>query len=158
MADDCVPTAGWLAPDTTYYDESVVPADGSRHAKAHFNLGLLLEAEHAVTGDKAGAEAAYRAAIAADPQHTDAHYNLGVVLNERGDKAGAEAAYRAAIAADPQLAQAHCNLGVIMGERGDLAGAARLFAAALKVDPSHAGAKANLQQALRMLQEERREA
>ena len=32
------------------------------------------------------------------------------------------------------------------------------FAAALKIDPSNADAKANLQQALRMLKEERREA
>jgi tetratricopeptide (TPR) repeat protein len=69
-----------------------------------------------------------------------------------------EASYRAAIAADPQLADAHYNLGNLLGRRGDLAGAARLFAAALKIDPTDAGAKANLQLALRMLQEERREA
>ena len=36
-----------------------------------------------------------------------------------------------------------------------LATAARLFAAALKIDPSNDSAKANLQQALRMLKEER---
>ena len=75
--------------------------------------------------------------------------------SERGDKAGAEAAYRAAIAADPQHANAHISLGAVLGGCGDHAGAARLFAAALKIDPSHAGAKANLQQALRMLKDER---
>jgi tetratricopeptide (TPR) repeat protein len=129
---------------------AAIAADPQK-ADAHSNLGVLLSER----GDKAGAEAAYRAAIAADPQKADAHSNLGVLLNERGDKAGAEAAYRAVIAADPQHAAAHCNLGVVLGERGDLAGAARLFAAAFKIDPSIASAKANLQQALRMLKDER---
>uniref|UniRef100_A0A6C0BXT2 Uncharacterized protein n=1 Tax=viral metagenome TaxID=1070528 RepID=A0A6C0BXT2_9ZZZZ len=44
-------------------------------------------------GDKAGAESAYRTAIASDPTHAEAHYNLGNLLDARGDKAGAEAAY-----------------------------------------------------------------
>ena len=52
----------------------------------------------------------------------------------------------------------HCNLGALLAECGNLAVAARLFAAALKIDPSDASATANLQQALRMLKEERREA
>ena len=49
-----------------------------------------------------GAEAAYRAAIAADPGYAIAHYNLGLLLEtELKDFDGAEAAYRTAIAADP---------------------------------------------------------
>ena len=37
-----------------------------------------------------GAEAAYRAAIAADPGHSDAHFNLGILLKkERRDIDGA---------------------------------------------------------------------
>ena len=69
------------------------------------DLNLLNE-----RGNKAGAEAAFRAAIAADPQctqHANAHGKLGVLLMQRGDKAGGEAALRAAIAADPQHASAH---------------------------------------------------
>jgi tetratricopeptide (TPR) repeat protein len=122
-----------------------VKPSNPQFAQAHSNLGKLLDER----GDKAGAEAAYRAAIAADPQQADAHYNLGALLDERGDKAGAETAYRTAIAAGPEHGSAHCNLGVILFQREDLAGAARLFAAALKIDPSHANAKANLQRVLR---------
>ena len=47
---------------------------------AHFNLGILLGTER---GDIDGAEAAYRAAIAADPRHANAHRNLGTLLWQR---------------------------------------------------------------------------
>ena len=73
-----------------------------------------------------GAEAAYRAAIAADPGHIDAHTNLGFLLeNERKDFDGAEAAYRAAIAADPEHALAHNNLSSLLAHvRGPDVGSA----------------------------------
>ena len=103
------------------------------HAAAAYTLGFLLQ--H-VRKDFDGAEAAYRAAIAADPGHANAHYNLGNLLNnERKDLDGAEAAYRAAIAADPGYADAHYNLGILLEKRaqqieesgGDLAAAAALY-------------------------------
>ena len=87
-------------------------------------------------GDLDGAEAAYRAAIAADPGHANAHSNLGFLLHqERKDFDGAEAAYRAAIAADPGNADAHYILGLLLELRaktteksgGDLAKAAALY-------------------------------
>ena len=78
---------------------------------AHCNLGSLLQNEQK---DVDGAEAAYRAAIAADPGYAKAHCNLGILpKNERNDVHGAEAAYRKAIAADPGYALAHSNLGAL---------------------------------------------
>jgi Flp pilus assembly protein TadD len=136
------------------YGATIADASPQTAAMAYCMLGVI----RADRGDAAGAEAAFRAGAAADPQHAKAHANLGTQLIRRGDKAGAEAAYRAAIAADPQHANAHGNLGTILGDRGDVAGAARLFAAALQNDPSNANAKGGLQLALRMLKEERREA
>ena len=65
---------------------------------AHYNVGVLLRMQQ----DIDGTEAAFKAAIAADPGDADAHSNIGFLLkNERQDFDGAEAAYRAAIAADP---------------------------------------------------------
>jgi lipoprotein NlpI len=104
---------------------------------AHNNLGLLLKN---VRKDFDGAEAAYRAAIAADPGHAKAHSNLGLLLqNERKDFDGAEAAYCAAIAADPGHAMAHSNLGALLWCRaqqteksGDLAAAAAVWEEAAK--------------------------
>ena len=92
---------------------------------------MLAEVRH----DVDGAEAAYRAAIAADPGHAGAHSNLGALLqNERQDFDGAEAAYRAAIAADPGHANAHTNLAHLLltlaqksEAGGDLAAAAALY-------------------------------
>ena len=63
------------------YREAIAADPG--HAKAHTNLGLVLQN---VRQDSDGAEAAYRAAIAADPGHTLAHYTLGHLL-ERKEKA-----------------------------------------------------------------------
>ena len=47
------------------------------HVGANFDLGVLLEHERK---DFDGAEAAYRAAIAADPGYTKAHSNLRKLL------------------------------------------------------------------------------
>ena len=105
----------------------------SGDAGAHSNLGVLLKRRM----DFDGAEAAYHAAIAADPGLADAHYNLGVLLEyERQDLDGAEAAYRAAIAVDPGFADAHCNLGALFATHaeqreasgGDLSDIAALWA------------------------------
>ena len=79
---------------------------------AHDSLGLLLFIERT---DIDGAEAAYRASIAADPGCADGHWHLGWLLEEETeDEEGVEAAYRAAIAADPGCADAHsCLRGLL---------------------------------------------
>jgi Tfp pilus assembly protein PilF len=121
----------------TSVDWEVIAAD-PQDANAHMGDVLRLR------GDMAGAEAAYRAAIAAGPQHAKAHSNLGVILSGRGDKAGAEAAYRASIAADPQCADAHFNLGILLKQRGDLAGEEAAYRAAIAAYPQHTKAHFNL--------------
>ena len=108
---------------------------------AHTNLGIVLFRR----GDLAGAEAAYRAAIAADPARClQPRCNLACILQGRGDLAGAEAAYRAALAADPRYAPAHYNLGVLLRQRGDEAGEEAAYRAAIAADPQHAPAQCNL--------------
>ena len=50
-------------------------------------------------------------AIAIDPEHADAHYNLGDLLENKADYGGAEQHYRRARAIDPEEhADAHCEL------------------------------------------------
>ena len=113
------------------------------HAVAGFELGRLLVNKRQ---DTDGAEAAYRAAIAADLGYADAHYNLGILLeDERQDMDGAEAAYRAAVAADPGDAQAHNNLGTLLvNERQDMDGAEAAYRAAIAADPGDAQAHLEL--------------
>ena len=71
-------------------------------------------------GRVADAEAAYRAAIAIDPDHTDAHHNLGVLLNGLGRDAEAARCFSKVITLRPKhpearrlLALAHYTLGEV---------------------------------------------
>ena len=109
---------------------------GSAHG--HYNVGCALDER----GDLDGAEAAYRAAVAAEPGDPSAHNNLGTMLRlVRGDVDGAEVAYRAAVAADPGYAKAHNNLGLLLQvERNDLVGAEAAYRAAIAAEPGYAAA------------------
>jgi tetratricopeptide (TPR) repeat protein len=99
--------------------------------RAHVNLGIALERQ----SDHAGAAAAFRRAIAIDPNYAITHCNLGAALYNQGDHASAAAAYRRTIAIDPNDAFSHCNLGVSLLCQGDDAGAAAACQAALAIDP-----------------------
>jgi Tfp pilus assembly protein PilF len=114
--------------------------EASERAEAHIDLSNLLEKRD----DYTGAEAAARAAIAADPQHSLAQLNLGILLDNHGDNDGAEAAVRAAIAIDPQLAHAQHSLGIILGKRDDVDGAEAAVRAAIAIDPQRAEFHFNL--------------
>ena len=62
-----------------------------------------------------GAEAAYRAAIAADPGHTDAHSNLGVLFAEHSLKSEASGGDLSDIAALWVQAVEHFTNAVTLG-------------------------------------------
>src|SRR4029453_10817512 len=95
-------------------DDPSAPDHRRELAHTDHNLGLLL----AAAGERAGAEAAYRAALAgygrlaadapAEPSHRRSlavsHRSLGVLLKAQGRRAEAEAAYRAALAIQEGLA------------------------------------------------------
>ena len=55
--------------------------------------------------------ACFRRALELNPNHADAHDNLGVALQSRGEPAAAEACFRRALAHNPNYAEAHFNLG-----------------------------------------------
>ena len=103
-------------------------AGAQGNAGVSCDLGVLLMKKRE---DIDGAEAAYRAAIAADPGAAEAHSNLGILLkNERKDIDGAKAAFHAVIAADPGDADAHVNLGGLLQiERQDIDGAEAAYVA-----------------------------
>ena len=103
---------------------------------AAVNLGRLL-AEHK---DRAGAQAAYQAAI--DSGHAEyaplAAVNLGRLLAEHKDRAGAQAAYQAAIDSGhaEQAPKATVGLGLLLAEHKDRPGAQAAYQAA--IDSGHA--------------------
>jgi tetratricopeptide (TPR) repeat protein len=116
-------------------------AENSSLVDGHFVLGVAL---HVGEADADGAEAAYRAAIKCGPKHANAHYNLGLLLEEKGDAGGAEAAVRTAIKCDPKHTNAHYMLGVLLKEKGNADGAEAAYRVAVKCDPKHTGAHYNL--------------
>ena len=70
------------------------------------NYGAVLKA----LGDAAGAAAAYRRALALDPNYADALNNLGVIYRMQGEPAKAIEVFRRAAVLKPELAEARRNL------------------------------------------------
>lgn len=87
---------------------------------------------------------AYRRVIALEPDHADAHVNLGRLLHERRAPVAAEKHYRAALQADPDHETAAFNLGVAFEDLGRLREAVEAYELALRINPQHADAHYNL--------------
>jgi hypothetical protein len=93
--------------------------------------------------DAAGAEAAYRQAVAAAPDYLDAWLNLGCLLCEQGRQADAVASYRAALAALPGQPLLHFNLGVALEDAGAPREALESYHACIELAPDFADAHYN---------------
>ncbi|MFB3906796.1 MAG: tetratricopeptide repeat protein [Candidatus Eisenbacteria bacterium] len=87
---------------------------------------------------------AYRRALELDPDHADAHLNLGRLLHEEGNLSAAAAHYRQAARSRPEDATAWFNLGVCEQDRGRGERAVRYYRHAITLDPNLADAHMNL--------------
>lgn len=98
-------------------------------------------------GESAAAEHELETALGLEAPSTDtalAHYNLGVMLDER--KIGLEAAkhYAMAIDLDPDLLEARFQLGVSLARANRMGDAAQLFTEVLERRPGHLEARLGL--------------
>lgn len=96
------------------------------------DLGSLL----VLGGDFAGAEAAYRRALAIDGENAAAHYNLGLLLQKQGERRKALAEYKRVVEIAPRHAWAHYQMGTIYDAQGRDSAARKAYAKALAYDPS----------------------
>lgn len=87
-------------------------------AAEHVNRGIALQQQK----DVDGAIAAYRQALAAEPDNALAHYNLASAFADKKDYDGAIAEYRKALSLQPDLVLAHYGLGYALVAKGDKAG------------------------------------
>jgi tetratricopeptide (TPR) repeat protein len=94
--------------------------------------------------DPDGAREAYQKALDLDPDHLEAHINLGRLLHDLGDLVGAERHYRAGLALDPDGVTAIFNLAVALEDLGRGAEAVTMYERALEADPGCADAHFNL--------------
>lgn len=104
-----------------------------------YDLGCELE-----MSEVEQAKDAYERALEADPDHVDAHVNLGRLLHEENAPAAAEVHYRAALEADPDHEIAIFNLAVALEDLGHTDQAIRAYQRALALDPDNADAHYNL--------------
>lgn len=81
-------------------------------------------------------------------EQAEAHYKLGVLLEEAGQITEAIDHYRIAIRFNPMLAEAHVNLGAALASLGDLDGAIQVYRGALRLHPQLAEAHFNWGNAL----------
>jgi tetratricopeptide (TPR) repeat protein len=119
---------------------SAAAADAPRSADVRYILGNVLHRH----GDLAGAEAAYRAAIALEPAHPRsspkpnsalARTNLGGILYSAGRLPEAESEYLRAIEADPRFALAYTSLCGLCLRQNRLDEAERFCRTALGLQP-----------------------
>ena len=133
--------------------ERQAAADKARAQRAGFYLAPGGHPGGGKDGDRddplAGAERCYRAVIAADPRHADAHNCLALLLESSAaphQRVGeAEALYRRCLELDPRHASAAYNLGLLLETaRRDLAGAEAMYRLTIALDPRNANAHSNL--------------
>jgi len=103
-----------------------------------FARAMTLEAT-----DRAGAERAYRRAIAAAPRFVDPYLNLGVMLCEDGRCAEAIDLYRHAVAHAPEEALLHFNLAIALEDAKRMDEALAAYRACMRLDPKFADAHYN---------------
>jgi tetratricopeptide (TPR) repeat protein len=108
-------------------------------AEAWYEQGCALE-----SGSPDEARESYAKALELDPDHGDAHVNLGRLLHEAGDLEAAETHYRRALEIRPDDVTAAFNLGVVLEDLGRDLEALEAYERALAADRPYADAHYNI--------------
>jgi tetratricopeptide (TPR) repeat protein len=111
----------------------------AREADRWYDRGLDFE-DHSLEQ----AKAAYARALDLNPEHPEAHGNLGRILHHEGRLNEAATHYAEALASDPDSPTAAFNLGVALEDLGRLDEAIQAYHKALVADPKLASAHFNL--------------
>lgn len=105
----------------------------------------LFETAIGVEQESSGeAKSLYERILQLNPQHADAHVNLGRILHEEGAPQAAAEHYVAALAIEPEHSTAAFNLGVALEDLGRAGDAIDAYVRALALDPDNADAHYNL--------------
>ena len=106
-----------------------------------FEVGCGLDSD---SGTYSKAIAAYRNAVAVDPDFADAHCNLGAALYNKGDRKEARGSFERCLELQPRHVEGHFNVANLLEEEGEAKGALEHYERALEGDPSYADLHINL--------------
>lgn len=95
-------------------------------------------------GDAAGAEQAFRAAIAVDADISAAHINLGLLLTQRAAWGDAGQHYRIALALAPDQLHGYLHYGAMLAAQRRFEQAEQVYRHALAIDPKAHAVLSNL--------------
>ncbi len=104
-------------------------ATGHAEGEDEFQRGYLAHR----LGEPAAARPAYEAALALEPDHPEARYNLGLVLAGEEDHAGAARQFREVIRLRPSYEPTYFELGTELLRAGNRLDAARVFRDYLRI-------------------------
>jgi predicted O-linked N-acetylglucosamine transferase (SPINDLY family) len=116
-------------------------------AESHYNLGLALKTQNALTE----AVDSYRTALSINPNYAEAHANLGNTLSMLGKFDEAIANLRSALKIRPDSADEHNSLGVTLRSLGQLVQAVASYEHAIRINANFLNAHYNLANTLRDL-------
>ena len=116
--------------------------DGASAGRAEADA-LFARGEAFEDSDMKAAEAAYRQALAALPDHADAALNLGAILCESGRAAEAAALCEQALQRNPDVPLLHFNHAVALEDLGRLPEALQAYERSLRLDATMADAHFN---------------
>lgn len=121
-----------------------LPKQETKHqfteAVSHYNQGYELHK----TGKLTAAISEYEAAIAANPNLSQAYSNLGMIYNQQHNYKEALVQFRKALAIDPKDAITYNGIGAALRAQKDMVGAVKNWQTAAALDPKLATAHYNL--------------
>ncbi|MHC5067772.1 MAG: tetratricopeptide repeat protein [Planctomycetota bacterium] len=126
---------GEYASAATHFDKAAeLAGTATEVAEYLFNLGTAEEA----SGNDDAAGIAYHRASELDPDHFDAHYNLGTLyLRRLNDPTQAEHHLQRARELEPRRCEPLLNLAVLAEQRGQLAAADQFYSEAVRLAEVH---------------------
>ncbi len=134
--------SGWetmVAPITPRTAEEACSVESNLSADDWYVTGLELEC-----AAPQEAKRAYESALELDPNHADAHVNLGRLLHAECRTAEAATHYEQALESQPEHATAAFDLGVALEDLDRPSDAIRAYERAIRSDPRYADAHYNL--------------
>jgi tetratricopeptide (TPR) repeat protein len=135
--------SGGIETEIVEEEEQVKPKSAAAVAKdavAVYNAAVKLH----LAGKLDEAVSEYRAALADNPELSQAHCNLGLIFNQQHDYAKAISEFNKALAIDPKDAITYNGLGAAYRAQKDLDGAVKNWSTAVSIDPKLATAHYNL--------------